>query len=407
MTRVAWLWLPLTLCAQEWRAWAPRPEVAPRLSRDSAALVVEGAGNAAVFGGWEGLFPVRGAGQWYRLQARYRASGPEYEPLQAPVRIDWMAADGRRAGQPEYAWRVTGKDVRTVTLDAPAPDHATHARVQLLIQNAPRARVRWSDVTLTPVDPPRPRLVRVASVRLRPRGPDPVARFLAVAAEKITVKPDVILLPEGITQVGTGKKYADVAEPIPGPVTDRLGALARKAGAWVVAGVYEREGNILYNTAVLLNREGKVAGKYRKVYLPREELEGGLTPGSSYPVFDTDFGRIGLMICWDVQYADPARALALRGAEMILMPIWGGNETLARARAIENHLFVVSSGYDFPSLVFDPLGETVARSETDGTVAEAAVDLNRRYVDSWLGDMRGRFFRELRLDVDVDAPGRK
>jgi len=55
-----------------------------------------------------------------------------------------------------------------------------------------------------------------------------------------------------------------------------------------------------------------------------------------------DFGKIGMMICWNVQHADPARGLALRGAEMILMPIWGGSEPLARAREIENHLFVVS-----------------------------------------------------------------
>jgi len=108
------------------------------------------------------------------------------------------------------------------------------------------------------------------------------------------------------------------------------------------------------------------------------------------------------MICWDVQYADPARGLALRGAELILMPIWGGSEPLARARAIENHVFLASSGYDFPSLVIDPKGETLARTEEDGTVATATVDLNRRYVDEWLGDMRAGFFRALRGDVAVD-----
>jgi predicted amidohydrolase len=97
-----------------------------------------------------------------------------------------------------------------------------------------------------------------------------------------------------------------------------------------------------------IDRAGNLIGKYRKVYLPREEIEGGLSPGSDYPVFRTDFGKVGLMICWDVQYADPARALALRGAEMILMPIWGGNQTLGKARAIENRVFLISSGYDYP-----------------------------------------------------------
>ena len=83
----------------------------------------------------------------------------------------------------------------------------------------------------------------------------------------------------------------------------------------------------------------------------------GLTPGSDYPVFRTDFGTVGLMICYDVFFADPARALALKGAEMILMPIWGGDETLAKARAIENKVFLVASGYDYPTYVMDPDGE--------------------------------------------------
>jgi predicted amidohydrolase len=112
-----------------------------------------------------------------------------------------------------------------------------------------------------------------------------------------------------------------------------------------------------------------------------------------------------MMICWDVQYADPARGLALRGAEMILMPIWGGNDVLARARAIENQVFLVSSGYDHPSRILAPDGEVIAHAVEDATVAIATVDLNKRYVDQWLGNMRGRFHKELRLDVDV-APER-
>jgi predicted amidohydrolase len=212
----------------------------------------------------------------------------------------------------------------------------------------------------------------------------------------------LILLPEGVPVVGTGKTYIDVAEPLSGSVVKKLEKLARQHGAWVVAGVYEKDGVVVYNTSVLIDRSGKLQGKYRKVYLPREELEAGITPGNEFPVFETDFGKVGMMICWDSQYADPARALALRGAELILMPIWGGNETLIRARAIENHVFVASSGYDYPSAVVDPSGKELVRSETDGTIALTTIDLNQRYVDKWLGNMRGRFYRELRSDVKVN-----
>jgi predicted amidohydrolase len=244
-------------------------------------------------------------------------------------------------------------------------------------------------------------------VNLRPRNTnDPVGEFLALLDRGLPEGADIALLPEGITVVGTTKRYADVAETIPGPTTERLGEFAKRKQVWLVAGIYEREKQAVYNTAVLIDRQGRVAGRYRKVYIPREEFEGGITPGSDYPVFRTDFGTVGLMICWDVQFADPARALALRGAEMILLPIWGGNETLAKARAIENRVFLVSSGYDHPTYIMDPDGEMLSRAD-HGTLAAATVDLNRRYLEPWLGDMRGRLMKELRLDVPVDPPARR
>ena len=156
---------------------------------------------------------------------------------------------------------------------------------------------------------------------------------------------------------------------------------------------------------MLIDRAGNVEGKYRKVYLPREEIEAGLTPGNDYPVFRTDFGTVGLMICYDVFFADPARALATKGAEVILMPIWGGDETLAKARAIENKVFLVASGYDHPTYIMDPDGEMLSVAKNRGAAATATVDLNKRYVDQWLGDMHGRRMKELRLDVKAPLPG--
>ena len=83
------------------------------------------------------------------------------------------------------------------------------------------------------------------------------------------------------------------------------------------------------------------------------------------------------------------------------MPIWGGNEALGKARAIENRVFIATSGYDYPTYVMDPDGEILAIAREDGSAAVAAVDLNKRYADKWLGDMRGRFMKELRTDVKV------
>jgi predicted amidohydrolase len=402
--------------SRAWTIWSPRPEIAPRGYIDElhsrsgqGALALSGNGNPAVFGGWERLLAGIQAGAWYRFRASYRAEGLDSAPRQVVPRLDWMDAGGKRVGQPEYPWEATsGAEWTTVALDAQAPEHAAAVKIQLLLVNAPRALVWWDEVSLESVQAPAVRNVTVASVNLKPRGsPDPVGDFLALLERTVPPAVDIVLLPEGINGVGTGKGYAGVSEPIPGPSTIRLGDWARQRKTWLVAGLYEREGQTVYNTAVLIDRQGRVAGRYRKVYLPREEYEGGMTPGSDFPVFRTDFGTIGLMICWDSRYPDPARALALRGAELILMPIAGGSETLSKGRAIENHVFFAAAGYDHPTWILDPDGEILAQASERGTVAVATVNLNRRYPDPWLGDMRGRFMKESRFDLQVDPPGRR
>ncbi|MEX2262849.1 MAG: carbon-nitrogen hydrolase family protein [Bryobacteraceae bacterium] len=402
---------PLPIDPSGWRPWAARPEIAPRTfvdtvhaRRPAGSLAISGNGNAAGYGGWE--YPLSGiqAGQWYRFTAFYRAAGPISEAEQVIARLDWRAANGKRAGQPDYAWTVKSEgEWKRLTLDAPAPEKADAVTLQLYLANAPQATLWWDEVSLEPIDAPARRPVTVAAINFRPSqglsAAENVRRFAETVEKTVTGKADIILLPEGITLVGTGKKYADVAETVPGPTTEQLGELARRKRAWIVAGIIEREGAAIYNTAVLIDRAGKVSGKYRKVYLPREEIEGGLTPGNDYPVFETDFGKVGVMICWDVQYADPARALAVRGAELILMPIWGGNEALGKARAIENHVFLATSGYGYPTYVMDPDGEILSLAREVGSAATATIDLNRRYPDPWLGDMRARFMKELRRDL--------
>jgi len=396
-----------------WRTWAARPEIAPRTFVDlvhyrnaPGSLAISGNTNAAEYGGWEYAAAGVQPGKWYRFVAYYRAEGVQDERRQVVSRLDWSKADGTRSGQPDYVYAAerTAEWTR-VSVDAPAPESAASVKLQLYLQNAPYATIWWDDISLEEIAAPGARPVRVASINLRPRdthsAEQSVSEFIAVIRKSVA-NSDLILLPEGITVVGTGKHYPDVAESIPGPTTERLAQVAREKHAYIVAGIYERDGAAIYNTAVLIDRTGRFIGKYRKVYLPREEIEGGLTPGNDYPVFRTDFGKVGMMICWDLQYADPARALALRGAEVILMPIWGGNETLAKARAIENQVFLVSSGYDYPTSIVDPAGELLAITREPGTVATATIDLNRRYVDNWLGDMRERFMKELRLDVKVE-----
>jgi predicted amidohydrolase len=348
-------------------------------------------------------------GAWYRFSAWYRSEAVPHESRQILARLDWRDAKDGRAAPPDFAYKTRREGAWThVTLEAPAPDKAASVVLQLYLSNAPQGTVWWDDISLERIPAPPPRPVTIASINLRPQNGSPeknVDLFVETATARVTGKTDVILLPEGITVIGTGKSYSDVAEPIPGPTTAKLGVLARKHRSYVVAGIFEREGHVVYNTAVLIDRDGKVAGRYRKVYLPYVEVEQGLTPGNDYPVFRTDFGTIGIMICYDVFFADPARSLASRGAEIILMPIWGGDLTLSKARAIENKIFIASSGYDFPTQIMDPDGEILATARTDGSAAIASIDLSRIYWRPRLGDMRARRMKELRVDIAPPQPG--
>lgn len=108
--------------------------------------------------------------------------------------------------------------------------------------------------------------------------------------------------------------HADAAEPIPGPSTDYFGQLAKQHNLYIVAGLLERDQQLVYNVAVLLAPDGSVAGKYRKVCLPRGEWLGGVQPGHEYPVFDTRFGKLGMMVCYDGFFPEVARELTNHGA---------------------------------------------------------------------------------------------
>ena len=209
----------------------------------------------------------------------------------------------------------------------------------------------------------------------------------------------LVVLGETVPYVRTKLSPAECAEPIPGPTTEYFGSQAKLNGIHIAVSLYEREGHLVYNTAVLLNPEGKLLGKYRKVCLPHGEVEKGVAPGADYPVFETKFGKVGLMICYDGFYPEVARALTANGAEVIAWPVWGCNPLLASARACENHVFVVSSTYtDVASnwmitAIFGRDGRPLAKAQNWGDVVIAEVDLGQPAIWHSLGDFHGEILR--------------
>ena len=180
------------------------------------------------------------------------------------------------------------------------PPGATQARVELHLLWAPNGNVEWSDVAFLPTEAPASRKVRLASVHYRPRSAktpmDACRQFAPLIEEAARRKADLVVLGETLTYAGVGSSYAECADTIPGPSTDYFGDLAKKHELYVVAGLIERDRHQLFNVAVLIGPDGKVAGKYRKVCLPDGEYDKGMSPGSDYPVFDTRLGKIGMMI---------------------------------------------------------------------------------------------------------------
>lgn len=397
-----------------WRHSSPRDEIAPTFLTDQTggregrpALKIQ-AGKPADFGTWRNTVGPVLPGRTYRFHTWYRTEATEDPRRSVIVRLGWLDAAGKpvkvTVRPPEYALDV-GRDGDWTRVEkiVTAPEGAAALDVQLALGFTARGSVWWDHVLLTEVPAPRERTVRVMTVHHRPRGLKSaaanVAAYAGIIREAAAQRPDIICLPEGMTVVGTGRKYFDVGEPVPGPTTETLGQLARELRTYIVAGLYERVPPALYNTAVLIDRDGKLAGTYRKTHLPREEWEAGITPGDSYPVFETDFGKIALLVCWDLQFPEPWRAVALQGAELVLLPIWGGNETLLRARAIENHVFAVSSSYDMRSCVVAPDGEILADATQSGPAATAVVHLDRPIYQPWLGDMSTRTWKERRADL--------
>jgi N-carbamoylputrescine amidase len=224
----------------------------------------------------------------------------------------------------------------------------------------------------------------------------------------------------------------DLAEPVPGPSTERLSEVARKAGVALIVPIFEKRAPGLYhNSAVVIDADGRTAGLYRKMHIPDDPAfyeKFYFTPGDlGFQAFDTKFGKVGTLICWDQWYPEAARLTALRGAAVLFYPTaigWHPHEkeqqgaaqrdawrTVQRGHAIANGCYVAAvnrvgheagppgqAGLQFwgASFLCDPFGVVVAEGSTDreeilvGEVDLARIEEVRR---GW------PFLRDRRIDA--------
>jgi N-carbamoylputrescine amidase len=221
-----------------------------------------------------------------------------------------------------------------------------------------------------------------------------------------------------------------LAETVPGPTTDALGRLARELHVVIIASLFERRAAGLYhNTAAVIGTAGEIVGLYRKMHIPDDPLyyeKYYFTPGDlGFPAFETEFGRIAALVCWDQWYPEAARLATLRGATVLFYPTaigWHPSEkqqygaaqldawrTIQRAHAIANGVYVAvanRTGYEGPagsgiefwgsSFIADPFGQVIAEAATSGEeilVAECDPARNDEVRRNW------PFLRDRRIDA--------
>jgi predicted amidohydrolase len=269
-------------------------------------------------------------------------------------------------------------------------------------------------------------LLRIAAIQMNSR--DDKAANIQTALELIdraaVSGARLVALPEVWTYLGDPAGNRENAEPIPGPVSDLLADRARKHGIYLHGGSYHQTepGNPrVLNTTLVFDPDGDIVAKYSKIHMFDVVLDGvasfeesaTVAPGDEIVTFDLDGVRVGLAICYDLRFPELFRILALRGAELIVLPAaftmttgkdhW---ETLIRARAIENGVYMLAPGqvgHDGHgkwcygrSTIVDPWGTVLATAPDIETVIAATVDRShlrrvRRQVPSLANRMPDRY----------------
>ncbi|HEV8130984.1 MAG TPA: carbon-nitrogen hydrolase family protein [Acidobacteriota bacterium] len=395
-----------------WKAGAPRDEIAPATSAEPSkkGLRMSGRGIQWCAGYWRKAIGGIQGGAVYDFKAIVETDRIDNLVENLQVLLTWTGfqPDWRSSGRhmPAYATHFRKVDSRTVEISEQfrAPDVARGAEIDLWLKWNGSARVLWRDVTLVRGAVKPHRKVRVATVYWRNAGPTTIDNNLKHFMEKVDEAgkkhPDVILLSECFKKVGTGFSTAELADRIPGKVFNLITEKAKAYNSYIIYGDYLREGPYIFNEAIIVDRNGKVAGTYKKVQLPVDEAMT-LSPGTQWPVFDLDFGRVGLLICHDTAFPEPPRIMGLKGAEIVFVPIWGGDVTTMQARAAENGYYWVTAGFDLPSMIISPDRKILSSTwKNQGTgVAFAEIDLDQPVRQDWIGVWQNAVWNQRRPEL--------
>lgn len=186
---------------------------------------------------------------------------------------------------------------------------------------------------------------------------------------------DLVVLPEHAIQTEKRSRAAtaaDKAVALEGTVLDRMAAVARRHQTYIVVPLIRAQDGIYTNAAALVDRRGTLVGVYDKVHptgrTGTDALENGIRAGREFPVFTTDFGKVGLQICWDMSYDDGFEALAQAGAEIVAIPSASPQTIRPAALAMQHRYWVVTSTPRDNATVFNPAGQVAAQTTAEPVV---------------------------------------
>jgi predicted amidohydrolase len=377
-----------------WTFKTARPSLAPRFSVASDSnrrcLYVSGNGNPDCMG-WVAAHVQIERGKTYWFRARFRKS-KSLDPLQHLLFV--VAAYGGSQGMAEFH-RLKDDRVEGESRICFAGEGKLDAEVRILCRLSADGEAWIESVSLTETTPLPPRWVRVACMH----GPGSLDGYNLKTFSKVLdaagkEKADLTLLPEYINGEET-------PEPVTGPSATLMSEKAKKYRMYV-AGTIGREEPVtkrLYNSALLFDRDGKQIGCYDKIHLDGPEFHWeGVTPGEKVPVFETDFGKVGFMTCYDSGFGDVAELVALKGADILLFPNLGYDRGLLHARASDNAINIVTSSRGGGYGVWDVTGRDIsAAAPGDGPNA-----FYRDVVQTKVAD-EGLFL--VTLDLNAPATG--
>ena len=353
-----------------WRFFTPRESLAPKFELTEQfgkrCLMASGEGNEHCMGILSTTIPM-GLGKTYYFRVIFHMA----DGLNPHRNLLFQCfLEKERNGIFEFRRLPNGCVEGSVRIFLPGEGDG-EAEIRIVFRHAGSKKVWIRSISLTECPPVPSRWVRVGCMRGKP-DLDRCAAALDLAGEADC---DLFLLPEYM-------RGQYLPEPIDGASAALMAKEARRHRMYVGGGIVRQEtrSGDIYNTALLFDREGRLAGSYDKVHPYSPELQdSGVLPGRSVPVIETDFGILGFIICYDSWFTDVTELLALKGAEIILFPSAGFYRSLMPARSADNCVRLIASSHNSGYGIWDTTGREVTNPESDPT-AKPVHDISFRDV---------------------------